>query len=242
MRRRGFTLIELLVVIAIIAILAAILFPVFARAREKARQASCSSNVKQLMLGIVMYAQDYDEKFPTHNWGEGQPPAKANACTWWGGAYPYVKNVQIYACPSSTGHNDSYGIWLAFEYGGIFNGQPIDYGYNEPIGNAGNGLKIGVLTRPAETLVLGDCVSTWGGGYWSDQFPGRALLRRFAFAKGGEPCNCPPVALTTIDDGWSIHNGGSNLGFADGHAKWFRNLNCKSTTGGGPLVYYDFEW
>ena len=64
MKRRGFTLIELLVVIAIIAILAAILFPVFARAREKARQASCSSNQKQIALGILMYAQDYDEAFP----------------------------------------------------------------------------------------------------------------------------------------------------------------------------------
>ena len=64
MKRRGFTLIELLVVIAIIAILAAILFPVFARAREKARQASCTSNLKQLTLGVIMYASDYDSKFP----------------------------------------------------------------------------------------------------------------------------------------------------------------------------------
>ncbi len=73
MRRKGFTLIELLVVIAIIAILAAILFPVFARAREKARQTSCLSNLKQLSLGVLMYAQDYDERLPMLYFNTGGP-------------------------------------------------------------------------------------------------------------------------------------------------------------------------
>ena len=92
---RGFTLIELLVVIAIIAILAAILFPVFARAREKARTASCQSNCKELALGMLMYAQDYDERTPGRRYGP------SGSRTYWVNViFPYVKNEQIYICPS----------------------------------------------------------------------------------------------------------------------------------------------
>ena len=101
MHRRGFTLIELLVVIAIIAILAAILFPVFARAREKARQSCCSSNIKQLALGMMMYAQDYDEKMIRRTYSDhatdhnilGNPRTYLAA---------YIKNDQIWVCPSRT--------------------------------------------------------------------------------------------------------------------------------------------
>lgn len=95
-RRKGFTLIELLVAIAIIAILAAILFPVFARARENARRASCQSNLKQILLGMTQYTQDYDEKFPsaylhtTNYWG------------WMQAVQPYVKSTQLFQCPSDT--------------------------------------------------------------------------------------------------------------------------------------------
>src|SRR5213593_451726 len=97
---RGFTLIELLVVIAIIAILAAILFPVFAQAREKARQTQCLSNIKQLALSIKMYSQDYDEtKPPCFIWD--YPGGKANQYTWRGLVAPYVKNRDIFICPST---------------------------------------------------------------------------------------------------------------------------------------------
>ena len=102
--RRGFTLIELLVVIAIIAILAAILFPVFAKAREKARQASCLSNLKQLGLGWLSYAQDYDERTTTYRYPTEYWPHKIQ---------PYVKNTQIFVCPSresTSWYSQSYGI------------------------------------------------------------------------------------------------------------------------------------
>jgi prepilin-type N-terminal cleavage/methylation domain-containing protein/prepilin-type processing-associated H-X9-DG protein len=94
-QRRAFTLIELLVVIAIIAILAAILFPVFARARENARRASCQSNLKQIGLGILQYVQDYDEKFPPATVSD------PNVVGWAGAIQPYVKSEQLFRCPSS---------------------------------------------------------------------------------------------------------------------------------------------
>ena len=101
--RRGFTLIELLVVIAIIAILAAILFPVFARAREKARQASCMSNLKQLGLGMMMYMQDYDSTLPYNP--VAPAPAPAGTSYWaadrvYGVFMPYIKNDQLWICPT----------------------------------------------------------------------------------------------------------------------------------------------
>jgi prepilin-type N-terminal cleavage/methylation domain-containing protein/prepilin-type processing-associated H-X9-DG protein len=116
MSRRGFTLIELLVVIAIIAILAAILFPVFAKAREKARQSSCASNLKQIALAMQQYAQDYDERFARHGctWAWGYVANATESC-YASQIYPYIKNYQVFTCPSggasvSPGANgNSYG-------------------------------------------------------------------------------------------------------------------------------------
>ena len=96
-KSNGFTLIELLVVIAIIAILAAILFPAFARARENARRASCQSNLKQIALGFAQYTQDYDERFP-----QRYDPTDADNFGWAKVLQPYLKSDQIFQCPSET--------------------------------------------------------------------------------------------------------------------------------------------
>src|SRR5438093_7190091 len=102
-KQQGFTLIELLVVIAIIAILAAILFPVFARARENARRSSCLSNLKQIGLGIMQYTQDYDEQFPKAWRGSGNGGSDAtDKSKWMDMIFPYVKSEQIFNCPSMT--------------------------------------------------------------------------------------------------------------------------------------------
>lgn len=102
-RKRGFTLIELLVVIAIIAILAAILFPVFAKAREKARMSSCSSNAKQLGLALMQYTQDYDETWP-RAWFEN---AGASTGSWGQVCLPYIKSSDIFKCPSNPERNSN---------------------------------------------------------------------------------------------------------------------------------------
>src|SRR5687767_6104900 len=108
MRRRAFTLIELLVVIAIIAILAAILFPVFSRARESARKASCQSNLKQMGLGVMMYTQDYDEKYPMSSYMLGSCVSTMDLQI-----APYVKSQQLNQCPSEPQAFDTVGSFAA---------------------------------------------------------------------------------------------------------------------------------
>ena len=98
-KRRGFTLIELLVVIAFIAILAAILFPVFAKAREQARKTTCLSNLKEIGLASLMYVQDYDEKTPCMGFGR----------EWWTNLYPYTKSLEVFYCPDrNEGSDDAF--------------------------------------------------------------------------------------------------------------------------------------
>lgn len=142
-KNKGFTLIELLVVIAIIAILAAILFPVFAKVREKARQATCQSNEKQIGLGILQYVQDYDEKFPG-----GAPGAVQSAepgMGWAGAISPYIKSTGIFKCPDDTGSPVTTGGFTAY---------PISYAMNLYLGNEPQA----VVQDPA-TIVLTSEVS-----------------------------------------------------------------------------------
>lgn len=136
--RHGFTLIELLVVIAIIAILAAILFPVFARAREKARQTSCLSNLKQIGLGLMMYVQDYDETMVLSYY-------KTPTRTWMSVMEPYMKNTQLLRCPSMAGTARSSGT----DYG--FNAWALGWGNSGPIVRT-----MADIEFPAQTVAFGE--------------------------------------------------------------------------------------
>ena len=204
--RRGFTLIELLVVIAIIAILAAILFPVFARAREKARQASCQSNLKQLALAHLMYAQDYDEvlvKCYESHWDGSS--WSYNRRWYYGSAtnpgmlYPYINNWQVFRCPSIGGYGANRSVILSTQ---------------------GSGLPMARLQRPAETIVYGDTLTT-GGNPETGVGPAHAGAALFPLSRThqygpGTPCN--GRGLMAIR-----HNQMANLAFADGHVKAMRS-------------------
>jgi prepilin-type N-terminal cleavage/methylation domain-containing protein/prepilin-type processing-associated H-X9-DG protein len=149
--RSAFTLIELLVVIAIIAILAAILFPVFARARENARRASCQSNLKQIGLVIMQYTQDYDEMLPTPLWWTG-----TSNNTWLGEIQPYAKSTQVFQCPSDpvkTGASN----WMSSSDVTPYH---TSYGYNWNFGtaksNAAGGIKLTLIQNASKTVMATD--------------------------------------------------------------------------------------
>jgi prepilin-type N-terminal cleavage/methylation domain-containing protein/prepilin-type processing-associated H-X9-DG protein len=198
--RKGFTLIELLVVIAIIAILAAILFPVFARAREKARQASCLNNVKQLALAVHMYNQDYDEMICP-----SRLRTSLGYMHWTKFLEPYLKNTNIWECPSAT--QPWAAPWQArLRAGGDGWGNFMDYGANSYVMLAENTIALATIKYPAETLLMGesDCTRDAADGY---NYPGYVwLLNDWGAAYGG----FIPAR----------HNDGANLSFVDGHAKW----------------------
>ena len=187
--RRGFTLIELLVVIAIIAILAAILFPVFARAREKARQTSCLSNLKQLSLGLLMYAQDYDETTP-HRRISGEGCAGTLVWQWQHLVYPYVKNEQVFMCPSDAA-GQGCGSWP------LVPPRASGYGMNGcGIAQTPGFTEMGKIIRPSEMIWIGD---------------GNCNVIRWGTRDPNGLCSANMVAR---------HNDGVNYAYMDGHAKW----------------------
>ncbi|NUQ02236.1 MAG: DUF1559 domain-containing protein [Armatimonadetes bacterium] len=218
-RRRAFTLIELLVVIAIIAILAAILFPVFAKAREKARQSSCMSNVKQINLGAMQYIQDYDEIFFPRYQPISVYPAPAGAVYWLAGRGqaslldPYMKSPQISYCP--TIGNTRFG-----------------YGYN---GNLiGGGRALASIQSPADLVMFGD--DTFGGRtYYVPSTGVNGWGTCFATPYGVSSTSSPPIAWG-VNTPHGVHNDGANFAFSDGHVKWLKPLVVYNN--GNNIPYY----
>ena len=221
MRNRGFTLIELLVVIAIIAILAAILFPVFARAREKARQTSCLSNIKQMGLAVIQYVQDYDECYPfgyRGTGGEFSPVMNATRAAgawvaWFDAIYPYVKNVQVYVCPSYNGSQDyNYNPWM----------WPRSYTPATPT-------RLVNVSAPAETIMLYDTYN----GFHPCGYPWVVNARTAPNCEGK-----PAADYQTYK--YARHNSGCNIAFGDGHSKWLANSEFAYWNGTGAPPYTNY--
>ena len=209
-RDAGFTLIELLVVIAIIAILAAILFPVFAQARAKARQAACASNIRQMALAVTMYGQDYDEHFPM----AATLLPNFTFLNWHNFVDPYVKNMQIWDCPSSNLPLVDSKNKPVCHYG--FNtyylnlsnsGTAINLANPNDLNNA-PGVSLAAVAAPAHTVLMADALGV-------TNVP----------ANHSSTYLLPPSHITD-EIYWgrpdARHSEGVVVGFVDSHVKWLR--------------------
>ena len=227
---RGFTLIELLVVIAIIAILAAILFPVFSKARDKAKQTACLSNLKQLVLCELMYCEDWDQMFPTFtSWTyDGWTEEYWDTYGFLWQLEPYVRNVEVLRCPIFGS-----GVTYAVNGGTFFGVHGFGMGtdiYSWP-------RSTGEIECPASVIVMfeearyahalagpsgshGDI----NGGFYGDFFG------QYSYHGGSEP-NYP------------LHQNGQNFSFCDGHAKWYNMVDhpCWHSPNGWPEAPYTFD-
>ncbi len=226
MKRSAFTLIELLVVIAIIAILAAILFPVFAQAKAAAKQTACLSNVKQLTLGVMLYANDNDDSYPSGGWQFPEGVADPTFSTrWYLDIQQYTKNIQIRNCPSSE-----YQVSANYNYG-------TDYGANLSVLNWDFGQNGSFVARPANFLLLCDAVQlnpttlnassdNLNPTQWAPyavavtDFQVEGPYEYSSNGAGYDPYQAPPDQFgNSFRRPYAIHPGNRvNVGYCDGHA------------------------
>lgn len=221
--KKAFTLIELLVVIAIIAILAAILFPVFARARENARRASCQSNLKQIGLGIMQYTQDYDESLPYATLDCcGARQFSGDGLFWADVIQPYVKSTQLFVCPSNTRTNSPGSgptSTLQMSYGAVSNGVSgggADFAFTLYSGS-GSPSKLASFNSVADTFMIGEIQSSVAATY--AYFLDNACTSYNA---------CPG----------RNHFDGGNWLYADGHVKYLNLTSVTATINATPNYYW----
>lgn len=231
---RAFTLIELLVVIGIIALLAAILFPVFNRARENARRSSCGSNLKQIGMGVMQYLQDNDEKYPVQASAAPEPyasflgqPVTATNQNWIVSIYPYVKSWQLFKCPSAIPYKRTGG-GTAGNPTGNSNTNYVINGVVAQISTTG-GRIMPVIPKPSETIMLQEMYNSYSYALIRPNRPSGVSYYQYWNYDG------------TTDPGTNdIHFEGGNLAFADGHVKWARQSSiCAEAYGLKPELASD---
>jgi prepilin-type processing-associated H-X9-DG protein len=256
-------LIELLVVIAIIAILAAILFPVFAQAREKARQASCLSNCKQIITSTLLYIQDYDETWPLaapanrHNVRWTVPAERDNPAPganldqrrsmWANAIFPYIKNWQVYACPTALSSDFSattglspaqtQNVSTSYVYNGYLNAWPL-------AGSPGPARVIAFSESMGKGAMAGNAISwplpTYNNGGGCGAPPANGATYRFNPGNRTAGCSAGDVSGACYIATWTsakthwVHGQGTNYTYMDGHVKWARNPSSNS-----PYSAYD---
>jgi prepilin-type N-terminal cleavage/methylation domain-containing protein/prepilin-type processing-associated H-X9-DG protein len=240
-RRSAFTLIELLVVIAIIAILAAVLFPVFATAREKARQSSCQSNLKQIGLGMTQYSQDFDETVPPATF---YSPVNSYRSNWVYAIYPYVKSQQVFLCPSDPSSTPVSGTGYWPSTAGFSTPPHISYVYNcnfTMVASDGThyGAQLSQFAKPAATVAIVDGAAQPPVGV-SDptQWPAKPTAwvlfdisaNSPSWTQGLDPGN--PINDAVFAAPYARHSGLCNVLWTDGHVKTIRVDNFYNTTGG----------
>lgn len=219
-KEKGFTLIELLVVIAIIALLAAILFPVFARARENARKSSCQNNLKQIGLGLKQYIQDYDEMYPMRH---------TSQMNWQQMIYPYVKSTQLFACPSND--NRRFNVYMP---AGSAPPIPRSYGINHRVSsdNAGQIVSEATVAKPAQKIHVAESRNDWtdyGAPWWVNNefadsgFAGHLGSMNFLFLDGHVKSYRPMQTISPFNM-WGNFNGDVGGDCSD---NWNGNgINC----------------
>ncbi len=222
----GFTLIELLVVIAIIALLAAILFPVFARARENARRSSCQSNEKQIGLGLAQYTQDYDEYYPIRG---DYSSTGAYFPSWRQKLQPYVKSTQLFQCPSNPQKNNTADDG-ATKDGVAWPRITRSYGYNPRFGTNGSAsVALSDVDKPSSKIIVSeiynaswtDMAANWwtgGTGNFANLYAGHLGTWNCLFADGHVK-SLKPIATGTPFNMW---------GHMDGGGCSVSNVNCDS--------------
>ena len=235
-KRSAFTLIELLVVIAIIAILAAILFPVFARARENARRSSCQSNLKQIGLGMLQYVQDYDEKYVIARTGG------PNFENWAGRIHPYVKSRQLFACPSNPDNADVMGNHMPGQPSQV----PASYAMNFEIGDtaySGTGMSVANIQEVATRILVAERIGRnaepgimwvdWTGNQFQDVgFAGHLSTSNYLFADGHVKSLRPTQTVAGGRSMWGAWSDSNTTECPNPGTTSNASINCDSS---GPL-------